>query len=70
MLAQVFKIDVSICKKCGGDLAVVCAMNKAEEIARYLKHAKIDYEPPSRAPPRFRQEEILDFVDEVFEDQS
>ncbi len=50
MLAQVFKIDVAICKKCGGDLAVVCAVNQAEEIARYLKHAKIDYEPPARAP--------------------
>jgi hypothetical protein len=53
-----------------GDLAVVCAVNKAEEIARYLKHAKIDYELPSRAPPRFRQEEILDFANEPFEDQS
>jgi hypothetical protein len=70
MLAQVFKIDVTICKKCGGDLAVVCAVNKGEEIARYLKHAKIDYEPPARAPPRLRQEEILDFADEAFDDQS
>jgi len=40
----------------------------AEEIARYLKLAKIDYEPPARAPPRFRQEEILDFAAETFED--
>jgi hypothetical protein len=34
MLAKVFKVDVTFSKKCGGELGVIYAMNKAEEIAR------------------------------------
>ncbi|MBM4254192.1 MAG: transposase [Deltaproteobacteria bacterium] len=58
MLAQVFKIDVTTCPQCGGDLAKVCAITDPMEARRYLKHLGLDYEPPPRAPPRHEQGEF------------
>ena len=58
MLAQVFKIDVTKCLHCGGDLAKVCAVTDLMQASRYLKHVGLDYEPPPRAPPRYEQGEF------------
>ena len=56
MLAQVFKIDVSRCDHCGGDMAAISAITERDGIVRYLKHINIDFNPPPRAPPKHRQE--------------
>jgi hypothetical protein len=53
MLAKVFKIDVTQCDKCGGELRPMGALVDAREIERYLAHVGIDPLPPPRAPPRF-----------------
>jgi hypothetical protein len=58
MLAQVFKIDVTKCQQCGGDLVKVCAVIEPVQARRYLKNVGLDYEPPPRAPPRFEQGEF------------
>ena len=56
MLAKVFKIDVTKCQGCGGDLAKVSAIMSQEAIKRYLSHIGVDHLPPSRAPPNSTQE--------------
>ena len=38
MLAKVFKIDVTKCQSCGGDLARAGAIMSQESIKRYLSH--------------------------------
>ena len=48
MLAQVFKVDVTKCDQCGGDLVKVCAVTDSLQARRYLKHVGPDYEPPPR----------------------
>ena len=58
MLAQIFKVDVTKCPHCGGDLVKVCAVTDPVQARRYLKHVGLDYEPPQRAPPRFEQGEF------------
>ena len=64
MLKRVFKIDVTICIDCGGDMRKVAAITNPMEVRRYLQHVNMDYEPPARAPPRMVQGE-LDLVDEL-----
>jgi hypothetical protein len=58
MLAHVFKIDVTKCEQCGGNLVKVCAVTDLTQARRYLKHVGLDYESPPRAPPRFEQGEF------------
>jgi hypothetical protein len=58
MLAQIFKVDVTKCPHCGGDLVTVCAVTDPVQARRYLKHVGLDYEPPPRAPPRCEQGEF------------
>jgi hypothetical protein len=58
MLARVFKIDVSKCNSCDGDMAVVCAVTDRDSIERYLKSINIDSDPPARSPPRFNQSPV------------
>jgi hypothetical protein len=58
MLAHVFKIDVTKCEQCGGDLVKVCAVTDLMQARRYLKHMDLDYEPPPWAPPRCEQGEF------------
>ncbi len=60
MLAQVFKIDVTHCDSCGGNMAAISSIMERESIVRYLKHMNLDYDPPARAPPR-RKQESFDF---------
>ena len=59
MLARVFKIDVSTCDHCGGDLQKVCAVLDPDSVKRYLRHARIEHEAPVRGPPRSVQEEFM-----------
>ena len=68
MLAKVFKIDVTKCEHCNGDMAVMAALIDRSEVVRYLKHVGIEHEAPTRAPPRHK-EEPLDFGPEYYEDE-
>jgi len=52
MLARVFKVDVTKCPSCGGDLAKLAAVTDPIAGRRYLKHAGIPHDAPARAPPR------------------
>jgi hypothetical protein len=62
MLARVFKIDVTKCVKCGGEMAIVAAVTERRAITRYLAHVGIATTAPVRGPPRCdnesRQEEF------------
>ena len=58
MLAKVFRIDVTKCQHCKGDMAIIAAITNRSEVARYLKHLGIEHEPPARAPPRYRSEPL------------
>jgi hypothetical protein len=68
MLAKVFRIDVTKCQHCKGDMAILAAITNRSEVARYLKHLGIEHEAPARAPPRY-QEESFEFgsVEEQYE---
>jgi hypothetical protein len=56
MLAKVFRIDVTKCQHCQGDMAILAAITNRSEVARYLKHLGIEHEAPARAPPRYQEE--------------
>ena len=56
MLAKVFRIDVTKCQYCIGDMAIMAAITNRSEVARYLKHLGIEHEAPARAPPRYQEE--------------
>ncbi len=60
MLAQVFKIDVTKCESCQGDMAPICSVMDRDSIKRYLNHIGLDPDPPLRAPARSVQG-ALDF---------
>ena len=60
MLAKVFKIDVTECEKCGGEMTKIGSILDRPSIERYLRPVNIDSDPLSRAPPRLVQE-CLDF---------
>ena len=68
MLAKVFKIDVTKCQRCNGDMAVMAALIDRSEVARYLTHVGIEHEAPIRAPPRYI-EESFDFGLEYYADE-
>jgi hypothetical protein len=52
MLARVFKIDVTKCPDCGGEMALRAQLTEPDSIRRYLKHVGLDPDPPARAPPK------------------
>ena len=58
-LARTFKIDVSKCNSCGGELRVIAAIRDAYSVEKYLKHVGVDHEAPTRAPPRYKQEDLF-----------
>ena len=58
MLAKVFKIDVTQCIHCTGKLRPIAAIKDPDEIIRYLKHEGIDYEPPTKAPAKYRHQSL------------
>ena len=53
MLAKAFKIDVTQCQHCKGDMDTLAAITNRSEVARYLKHLDIEHEAPARAPSRY-----------------
>ena len=55
MLRQVFKIDVTKCESCGGDMVALAAIQDPDSIQRYLRHQGLDPDPPTIAPARHRQ---------------
>ena len=64
MLARVFKIDVTTCDSCGGQMQAVAAVMDAVSIKRYLTHVNLEYEPPPRAPPGLSQSSFaFEYVD-------
>ena len=58
MLAKVFKVDVTKCVGCGGDLVKVAAITDPIAARRYLRHVGLSYDAPARAPPRSVQGEF------------
>jgi hypothetical protein len=52
MLAKVFKIDVTKCEGCGGEMQAMGSVQDRLSVERYLKHVGIDHKPPARAPPQ------------------
>ena len=56
LLKRVFKIDIALCKRCGGKLKVIAAILKTDVIEGILKHLRLPWEPPqispARAPPQ------------------
>jgi hypothetical protein len=55
MLAQVFKMDVTKCESCGGDMVALSAIQDRDSIQRYLRHQGLDPDPPKIAPARHMQ---------------
>jgi hypothetical protein len=51
LLARVFSIDITVCRRCGGKLRVIAAITDADEIARLLRGAR----PPPRPEPHGQQ---------------
>src|SRR5690606_8677453 len=47
LLARVFKVDVTICRRCGGRMRVDAAVTRPDDIARELRGAR----PPPRPEP-------------------
>lgn len=67
MLAKVFKVDLTKCVGCGGDLVKVAAITDPIAARRYLRHVGLPYDAPARAPPRSVQGEF-DFEHQPFFD--
>jgi hypothetical protein len=63
MLARVFKVDVTKCPACGGEMTIVCAVTESRSIKRYLERVGIDPHPPARGPP----EEAAELVQGAFD---
>ena len=50
-LKRVFKIDIELCPKCGGQLRVIAAITQPDVIQKILDHVHQQQAPP-RQPPR------------------
>jgi hypothetical protein len=57
-LKRVFKIDVSVCSHCGGEVKIIACIEDAEIIEKILTHldaksdAPVNHLPKSRGPPQ------------------
>jgi len=57
-LKRVFKIDVAVCSRCGGDVKIIACIEKPEVIKKILDYldrksdTPANHLPKSRAPPR------------------
>ena len=58
MLAKTFKVDVTKCQVCHGELRKFGVVVDEGEVQRYLKHVGLDHSAPPRGPPRFKQAEL------------
>ena len=58
MLPIRFKIDVSICSRCGGEVKIIACVEDPEIIEKILTHldaksdTPVNHLPKSRAPPQ------------------
>ena len=46
LLKRVFRVDVSLCPRCGHDLEIVSAVTDGDGVARYLDHVGMGRDPP------------------------
>ena len=58
LLARCFKVDVSRCPRCGGDLRIIGAVTDSRQAERYLRHLGLAHHPPPIKPAKFRQGEL------------
>lgn len=69
LLLRVHKIDVTICRKCGGDMKVLAFLFEPQVVRQILTHLQLPLDPPtiaaSRGPP---QGEFPGWCDEDFVD--
>lgn len=54
MLARVFKIDVSSCRKCGGDMVALAAITDPDGVKRYLRDLGVDTDPPNLVASKYQ----------------
>jgi len=56
LLKRVFKIEIDLCRRCGGKLKVIAAILQPTVIEGILKHLGLPSQPPlilpARAPPQ------------------
>ena len=55
ILARVFKINISICPDCGGEMVVMGMVQNPDEVSRYLKHVGISTRAPPIAEAKIKQ---------------
>ena len=55
LLSRCFQVDIATCTRCGGELRIVAAVMKGEEISRYLSHTGRAAQPPPITPARYEQ---------------
>jgi hypothetical protein len=51
LLARVFAVDVTVCRKCGGRMRVLEVVSDPDDIARVLHGARAPPPPPRPHPP-------------------
>lgn len=57
-LKRVFKIDVTVCGRCGGEVKIIACIAEPDVIKKILEHlgakhdAQVNHLPESRAPPQ------------------
>lgn len=51
LLARVFAVDVTVCRKCGGRMRILDVVRDPDEIARILLRARAPPRPPRHHPP-------------------
>jgi len=61
LLKRVFRVDVSVCPACGGDMRIVACLTDPASIRRYLKGVGLPTEPPEIAPARSPPQRDIDF---------
>jgi hypothetical protein len=52
LLARVWRIDVLVCPRCGGDMRVVAVIDSEPVVVRILRHLGYPTTAPPRGPPR------------------
>ncbi len=50
-LARVFKIDVTVCERCGGAVKIIACIEEPTVIAKILEHLERASSPPLELPP-------------------
>ena len=72
LLNRVFKIDVTQCQYCRGDVKVVAAVLQKTAIEQILKHLGLPTEvpviSPARAPPQIQMDDFYPIPSQDFND--